>query len=215
MIADPTTRLNPLHPHHQKLLADSAISNVVASTRGYRSIANPDELRPLGFGATQRRPGLLIPIRGVDGLVATHQLRPDTPRLNDDGKTIKYETPAGGRLVLDVPPPARPHLPNPKVDLWITEGARKVDSGISNGIPCIVGLMGVWGFRGTNLFGGKTELADWSAVALNDRKVFVAFDSDVMTKESVRGAIDALAAFLHRKGGTVRYVLLPAGAGAL
>ncbi len=200
-----------LLPHHQALLAASAITDPVAAARGYRSAAHADDLRPFGFGASQRRPGLLIPIRGVDGPVVTHQLRPDRPRLNDAGKPVKYETPRGGRLVLDVPPSVRPHLGDPAVELWITEGARKVDSAVSNGIPCVVGLMGVWGFRGTNAFGGKTELADWSAVALNGRDVFVAFDSDVMTKAGVRGAIDALAAFLDRKGARVRYVLLPDG----
>ena len=38
----------------------------------------------------------------VHGRVAFSQARPNTPRLNDDGDPVKYETPAATRMVLDV-----------------------------------------------------------------------------------------------------------------
>ena len=63
----------------------------------------------------------------------------------------------------------------------VTEGVRKVDAIVSKGMTAIA-LLGVWNWRGTNQQGGKTALADWEAVALNGRPVYLCFDSDVMTK---------------------------------
>lgn len=37
----------------------------------------------------------------------------------------------------------------------------------------------------------------------------LAFDSDVMAKASVRGALDRLSALLKQRGARVRYLLMP------
>jgi hypothetical protein len=144
----------------------------------------------------------------VAGQNRRFQFRPDAPRRNKAGKAIKYETPAGSRLALDVPLRVLPFLGNPAHPLWITEGARKVDAAVSHGLCCI-GLPGVWGWRGTNEHGGKTALPDWEVIALNGREVIIAFDSDVMTKASVQGALERLTAFLRARGALVRFVILP------
>ena len=126
-----------LLPHHAKLLADSAISCDVAKARGYRSVNKKVELEEQGFGVKQRRvPGLLLPVHSVTGEIVLHQFRPDEPRRNAEGKPIKYETPSGARMALDVPPAARKHLGNPDRPLFITEGIRKADSAVSHGICC-------------------------------------------------------------------------------
>jgi hypothetical protein len=97
--------------HHQKLIDDSAISPDVAQARGYFSAIKKAELSDLGFGRAQQAvPALVIPVRDVAGQLATYLARPDTPRVKD-GRTLKYEIPAGSRTVLDVPSPVRPHLP--------------------------------------------------------------------------------------------------------
>lgn len=96
-----------LLPQHAKLLAESAISPEVAKGRGYRSVHTKAELGRLGFGDKQCRvPALLVPIRGVTGDVVLYQIRPDEPRIVK-GKALKYETPAGARMALDVHPAAR------------------------------------------------------------------------------------------------------------
>jgi hypothetical protein len=100
-------------------------------------------------------------------------------------------------LVLDVPPIARPWLRDPGRPLFITEGARKADAGVSIGLCCIA-LLGVWGWRGTNDLGGRTALPDWESIALKDRDVYIVFDSDVMTSPSVYQALNRLKAFLER-----------------
>lgn len=193
---------------HRRQLAASAIVPQIITERGYYSAEHSDYLPP-AFADNQRRPGLVIPVRDTTGNVVAWQLKADNPRHDKNGKPIKYETAAGGRSCLDVPARSRPLLDNPMVPLWIAEGAKKVDSGLSHGLRCIIGLQGVYGWRGTNEQGGKTALPDWEAIALNGRDVILAFDSDVMVKDSVRGALERLAAFLQQRHARVRYLLLP------
>jgi hypothetical protein len=200
-------------PQHQSLLSGSAISPDVAAARGYRSVTKKTELRGLGFGDSQcRTPALLIPVWGVTGEIATYQARPDQPRINRDGKAVKYETPSGSRMALDVPPPVRIWLSDPTRPLVITEGARKADAAVSKGLCCIA-LLGVWNWRGTNDEGGKTVLPDWEHIALNGREVLVCFDSDVVAKLSVHVAMARLKAFLEQRKARVRIIYLPQGEG--
>jgi len=200
-----------LQPQHKKLIDDSAVAPEVASARGYRSITTKAELQQLGFKPAQCRvPALFIPVRGLDGSVVSYQIRPDHPRLNKAGKIIKYETPKGSSMRLDIPPSALAALGDPRVPLVITEGVRKADSAVSKGI-CCVALLGVWNWRGTNSKGGKTALPEWEVIALNGREVFIAFDSDVTTKPAVRSAMERLKAFLESRVAKVRIIYFPAG----
>jgi len=169
-LAVPDTRYGQLLPQHVELLEKSAITPKVAKARGYRSVNSKAELDRLGFSSAQQLvPGLLIPIHNVAGEIANYQLRPDEPRIRD-GKPVKYETPAGSRMVLDIPPLARKWLKDPKEPLFITEGARKADAAISKGLCCIA-LLGVWNWRGRNEYGGKAVLPDWESVPLNGREI--------------------------------------------
>ncbi|PZG54327.1 hypothetical protein C1I98_04395, partial [Spongiactinospora gelatinilytica] len=200
-----------IFPQHARLLAESAITPEVARARGYVSVDTKTRLDSIRIAKAGRNaPGLLIPIHGVDGTVKLHQYRPDSPRVSNEGKTLKYETPVRSRLALDVPPMVREQLGDPTVPLWITEGSRKADSAVSAGL-CCVALLGVWGWRGSNEHGGKTALPCWESVALNGRDVYVAFDSDVMTKDAVRKALDGLSFFLGSRGARVQLVYLPEG----
>ena len=208
------TNLNTIHllPHHELLIRESAIALEVAAARGYRSITDRRDLEALGFKSYQCRvPALLVPVHGVGGDIVLHQLRPDTPR-SKDGKPIKYETPSGTRMALDVPPPVRLKLGDPKVPLWITEGSRKADAAVSAGLCCIA-MLGVWNWRGSNAQGGKTALPDWELIALNGRLVYLAFDSDIVFKLGVRAALERLRAFLELRKAIVKVVFFPAGSG--
>ena len=201
-----------LLPQHAARIAASGITPEVAAARGYRSITDPADALTLGFADYQAIvPALLVPVHGVDGQIVLHQLRPDNPRINKEEKPIKYETPAGSHMRLDVPPAVLPILADPSVPLIITEGAKKADAAVSAGGHCIA-LLGVWGWRGTNVQGDKGALADWDSIALNGRRIYLCFDSDVMVKESVRDALDALTRFLQSRGAIVRHIYLPATA---
>ena len=204
---------NALLDHHRQLIDNSAIWPEVASERGYRSAMSKAELRRLGFTDRQCRvPALLIPIWSVGGEIISYQIRPDGPRINERGKPVKYETPGGSRMVLDVPPRARAGLGDPSIPLFVTEGIRKADSAVSRGLCCIA-LPGVWNWRGSNEQGGKVALADWESVALNGRQVYIAFDSDVMLKPEVHQAMGRLKTFLESRGANMALVYLPAGDG--
>jgi Protein of unknown function (DUF3631)/Domain of unknown function (DUF3854) len=197
---------------HQELLRASVISSEVARSRGYASVTEKTRLEAVGFSPVQRQvPGLLIPIHGVTGEVVGHEYRPDTPRVTDAGRVLKYEKPTGSSNRLDVPPAVLPVLGDPRVPLWVTEGARKVDAAVTAGIAC-VGLAGVWGWRCTNENGGKVALPDFHSVALNDRELVVCFDSDVMTKPEVRKAIESLRQFLFSRGASTSVCVLPGDA---
>jgi putative DNA primase/helicase len=189
-----------LDPRHYAMLHDgSAIADEVIKVRGYRSLAQPDDLVDLGFSKAQAKaaPALGIPLWDVHGQVHGWQIRPDCPRVTKEGKVFKYETPKGGRVRLDIHPSVQELLGNPSIPLWVTEGVRKGDSLASQG-ACTVALMGgVWGFKGTNEHGGKVILPDWGHVALNGRLVCVAYDSDFATKPGVKAALDALWRFLR------------------
>lgn len=192
--------------HRDELVNGSAIHPDVIAERGYLSL-RAHQL-PRGFADYQRRDGLYIPIRSVSGDLRSAQLKPDTPRTSN-GRPVKYETVADLPQCIDVPLAALQYLGDPGTPLWITEGAKKVDSAVSHGIACIIGLQGVYGWRGTNASGGKTALPDWESIALNQRDVVIAFDSDCMTRPQVRDALARLAAFLTRRGAQVGYCIMP------
>ncbi len=199
---------NLLQRHLDHLQA-SGLTREVIQERGYESVLGKKRLNELGFSRTQQRvPGLLIPLYPPDGSPPVYQYRPDHPRLNTNEKPIKYETPSKGRIRLDIPPRCVPLLGDPSVDLYITEGAKKADALASHGL-CTVNLSGVWGFKGKNDLGGVTILADMDYLALNQRNVVIAYDSDVSTKSQVKQAMERLAEHLQRKGAIVSSVYLP------
>ena len=199
-----------LDAHRRDLERTSGIAPEIIARRGYRTVHTKSEIVSLGFSRNQARPpALLIPVHGVTGEIVFYQLRSNDPRIVK-GKALKYETPAGARMALDIHPSVRPRLADPTVPLWITEGIKKGDSLVSQGC-CTLAVVGVWNWRGTNPSGGKTALADWELVALNDRTVYVCYDSDVMTKRPVYDALERLRAFLEMRGARVGLVYLPSG----
>ncbi len=168
-------------------------------------------LEKVGFSkAQQRAPGILIPLHGVDGSIVGYQYRPDHPRLNEKGKPIKYENPAGSSVRLDVPPRCRELLANPQIPAFFVEGAKKADA-VHSENACVINVSGVWNFKGKNAFGGTTILADFDYVPLKHREIYVAYDSDYKDKPQVRQAAARLSEHLTRKGAKVKTIYLPSG----
>ena len=195
--------MNSLSQAHRRELEASAISSEVIAERGYRTISDPRDLPGHFTGAQRRLDGLVIPIANTQGEIVSHQLKPRNPRTFDK-RIAKYEFAKAGVVCLDVPAQSRGYLDNSDVDLWITEGAKKVDSGLSNGLPCIIGVQGVWMWQQRGV-----ALPDWRDIQLRDRTVIIAFDSDVMVTDSVRQALTGLSSHLQHCGATVKYCLLP------
>jgi Domain of unknown function (DUF3854) len=199
----------------RELLEASAISDDVARERGYFSVQPKRDLELLGFGRSQQIvPTLVIPIHGViEGEPPWYVHRPDEPRIKD-GRPRKYEIPAGRKMSLDIHSRVRPNLADPALPLFITEGSRKVDALITAGARAVVGVVGVWNWRGRNGQDGLALLPDWEWVALKEgRQVYVIYDSDVMLKEPVHQAMGRMGAALKRMGASVAYCYLAAGEG--
>jgi hypothetical protein len=197
-----------LHTNHAQMLAESGITPEHARARGYVTVDTKTRLQQLGITRAGRNvPGLLVPSLLMDGSVWGYQYRADHPRVRN-GKTVKYETPTNQRNGLDVPPGVGPALGDPAVPLWVTEGCKKADAAALAGLACVA-LPGVWSWRTTNEHGGKVAIPDWHDVALNGRRVIIAFDSDVTRKRAVRSALNELAGYLTSKGAKVGYCHLP------
>jgi len=198
--------------HRDQLVNGSGIDLDVIRERGYRSVTKKAELISLGFKDYQCRcspesPGLLMPVFSVLGEVVTYMVRFDNPRIVN-GKPLKYEFPSGSTMVLDVHPRIRPNFKDINTPLFITEGQKKVDALISHG-QCTIGVLGVWNWRGKNKEGGKAILDDFDEIALNNREVYIVYDSDVMTKKEVHEALRRLSQALKRRAAHIRYIYLP------
>jgi hypothetical protein len=153
-------------------------------------------------------PALVEPTYNVRGEQVGCDIRPDHPRLSDEGKPRKYEVPARSTVVIDVPPGARVKLADPAEALWVTEGHRKGDALVSQGL-CGIDLAGVWNWRGRSTIGGRTALPCWESIHTKGRVVYICFDSDVMTKAEVHKSLVRLKAFLESRGARVLVIYLP------
>lgn len=205
--------------HYGEIINGSAVAASVATDRGYRTLtgtgADRDELESLGFlpyvhGRDDAYPGLLIPMRGMDGAVRGHQFKPRVPRtrLKEDGTRapIKYETPKGHPNVVDVPVFTAERLRGePGASLWITEGVKKTDCLVSQGMAA-VGLTGVFNWKSR-----EGVLGDWEEVPIKGRPVVVCFDSDASGNRHVQLAMVRLGAWLKSRGASaVNYLIVPA-----
>jgi putative DNA primase/helicase len=215
----PLSRPAYLLDHHAQSL--EAIAPDVQLERGYRTEETPSVLASYGYTDKNGKPpkwvkdcvpALLIPVWNAAGAEFLVQIRPDNPRIKTDGKSVKYETPTGFKMCVDVHPRIKADITNPTVDLWITEGVKKADAAISRGL-CCVALLGVWNWRGANDNGGVAALPDWEQFAFKHkdgtpRRVFIAFDSDVSRKPEVAKALRRFVAWLTFRGARALVIYL-------
>jgi hypothetical protein len=184
------------------LFEESGIDPAVAVERGYYTARRRSEA-PEAFKDYQRKPGLVVPMFSPDGETVGYQLRPDRPRKGGP----KYESPGGISPIVDVHPRMLEEVRQGDGPLLITEGAKTGDAATSRGIPTVV-LAGVWmwclpkvkPYRLKSCFGH---------IRLEGREVFVAFDSDCMSKAGVQDALAALVAALEDRGALVKVIYLP------
>lgn len=209
--------------HVEELLTASAINPGTVEARGYRTLTGVGEdrdlLESLGFkpyvwNRDDAYPGLLVPMYGMDGGVNGYQYKPRVPRKGKqrrDGSyaQVKYETPKGSPLVIDVPEHTRQRLSaEPTASLWMTEGVKKVDSLVSQGMAAI-GFTGVFNWRNSH-----GVLGDWETIPIKGRPVVICFDSDAASNRNVQLAMTRLGAWLRTRGvSTVHYLIVPPAVG--
>jgi hypothetical protein len=210
-----------LTPAHLTMLRDeSGIAEAIIAERGYRSLTSPEALvtlPKLGFSTQVARlgSGLLFPLTLPEDPVPLYQFRPDRPQKDDDRRPRKYEIPFKRPQRLILHPRTMAALRSGTAPLYVTEGAKKVDSLLSRGATALGGI-GVWSFtvrrtaqekkRGTP----KVLLPDWEKVGLQGRQVIIVFDSDAALNTDVDRAEAELGALLRTQGAQVSRVRLPA-----
>lgn len=201
-----------LSPKHRRMLfRESALSPEIVAARGYWTATSGDSLRELKFAPYQCLvPALVIPMYSPAGELVSHQTRPDQPRPdksrkkdeNGEHPAMKYETPAGLGVHLDVHPMRRDLVGDTSVTAWVTEGAKTADSISSVGELAIM-LQGVWCFN----------TQEWDLIPLMGRRTIIAYDSDVVTKPHVQHAMLRLATTLAIRGAEVWVAFVPAPEG--
>src|SRR5215217_5833598 len=126
-----------LEDRWREITEESAIDPAVALERGYYLEKTKRGLGRLGFTRRQQRvPAIVIPRFSPSGERIPAQIKPDKPLVeerNGKSRLRKYETPAGTRVRLSVPPRALPMMRDVQKSLYVTEGDKKADSLASNG----------------------------------------------------------------------------------
>jgi hypothetical protein len=190
--------------HRHLLQVESRISDDVIEERGYFSITKSGALR-LGFksGACN---GMAIPTWNTQGKLDGCQIRRNEPRVKSHGKLQRYESLPGRAPTIDCHPRNTERLGNPAFPLFLNEGVKKADSLASRGALAI-SIPGVFGWRGTNQHGEVTALACWEDIAIKSRKIYLCFDSDVMSNSQVHQALRRLRSFLLARGASHVYTI--------
>ena len=176
--------------------------------------------------------GLLFPyVLPGEQHVREYRLRRDAPPLEQkaDGTTKernKYLSPPGrGNMLYFVPCKPSESLTDTNLPVAIAEGGKKAlalhrlstyDSDAPRFLP--VGIAGVWNWRGTV---GKTTgpkgdrrdvqgaIPDLDRITWKKRRVYLVFDANVNTNESVRAARQKLSWELQRRGAEILLVEFP------
>jgi hypothetical protein len=192
-----------LQHHLDQLRNYSSISLEVIRERGYWSATDWQQLDGLLFKGSQKPlecfPALIIPQYDRNGDRIHCTLRWDNPRLDWNGRPVKYEQPAGVELRLDVPPRCVEGLKDVSRPVAWTEGSKKADALATRGFIA-VSTPGVEGWR------SPSAITDLWGLALKGRDVYCMYDSDLLLKPAVRRAVLALAKWMETKGAVV-YVL--------
>jgi hypothetical protein len=191
-----------LSPKHRRQLEEgSAIAPEIVAERGYYTARRGVNV-PRDRGTLPEKPGLILPTYSPDGVTRSYQLSP-----NRKGKGPKYWSPRGQSPIVDVHPRMLEEVRYGNGPLLLTEGVKTGDSATSRGIPTAV-LAGVWMWCVPGVKPYRLKPC-FDHIRLAGRPVFVAFDSDCMTKESVQQALATFVEALQGRGAVVKVIYLP------
>ena len=153
------------------------------------SAITPDVIESSGIESTPR--GLRFPWR--DGNSApVWQTRPDSPRVDDDGRAVKYEFPKGAKVPFN-----RLRDGDDFSRLIIAEGTKQQYAVLSHAPAdmAVYGMSGCWGYKHADL-----TVAD-------GREVFLLLDADFESNQDVWVAAEQFTKQLKRHGAkSVAYV---------
>ena len=168
-------------PHRQHL-DSSAIDPAVSEERGTYTAQRGKDV-PQDGGWLPKKPGLVFPVHTLDGGLF-HRLRPNNP-----GRGGKYLQPKRAPNRLDVHPRQHERIKMSGGMRYVTEGERKVDSGVSRGL-LVVGQLGVFNGQRDK---GAALIPDWDLLPIEGEKYCICYDSDIETNPMVQLAADSPA----------------------
>jgi predicted P-loop ATPase len=198
----------------------SAVSDeiILANVRTIYDQLEVDKLLNRRLKRMWKRPEDLVPcwsVSGVDPLtdmptVQGIQIKPNTPRINDKGKPVKYE---GARDQETAPlflnTGKEGYWPNILEDvnqkIFICEGAKKAGALLTNNYAG-VSIPGVTTCRKRGRLHQNLEI-----LAKVGRAFYLCFDNDILTKKPVQDALKGMGAVLKSFGAVVMVVQLPPG----
>ncbi|HEX8173977.1 MAG TPA: DUF3854 domain-containing protein [Pyrinomonadaceae bacterium] len=219
-----------------RLLATSFISPALALSAGIFRVDTYNGGLIVGRNGNADYSGLVFPYFLPDEpCPREYRLRRDNPDLEQksDGTIkakAKYLSPPGkGNLLYFVPMTSSEWLTDSTLPICITEGEKKTLAlwelswhGLPDAAPTPsflpIGLSGVWNWRGTvgkadNEKGQRQDvkgvIPDLDLIKWKGRIVYILFDVNVKTDDSVQAARRELSKELTRRGAVVLFVELP------
>ena len=200
---------NPEYKLGRKLvqeLIDSGIPVHNQNYLNYRNVSREQAFELIGMKLS----GWVVLYKDFNGKPYTHdgkifyRLKPDAGQLTGD-KPAKYLSAKGSGCRPYFSPFLEAKCISEVRDVIITEGEKKTDCLTLHGFPTI-GIAGVDCWRDRRSDGMLPELEQ---IKWRGRNVFIVFDSDVVTKDSVKRALKDLSTVLTEKGANVRVTTLP------
>ena len=214
MIESPISVLAPAH--YDELHNGSGLSDETIRLNEFRTI--DDRIKAailLGRKevANTLLPGIELPLWSIDGERIGSRFKP-RPQDQLPGKKAspKYLSANGAGPQVSFPKMSdgawRQIAKDTTVDLFVTEGEKKGAKATQEGFPTLV-ISGVDCFSKP---GRMALLPGFKDINWRGRRVFIVFDSDRASKQSVLLAESKLAELLRLEGATVRVVELTEGA---
>jgi hypothetical protein len=232
----PSSWGGPLTEQDYAALSSSWITREIADAAMLRRVDAYEGREVIGQKGNRDCAGILIPYYWPGQPHAhTYRLRRDNPDWKEgkDGKPKpdkKYLGPPQSSNRLYLPPGITPdELQDVTVPIAITEGEKKAlalsrlaryETERPRFTP--VAIAGVWSWRGVvgkangprgERIDLKGPINDLDRIAWKERKVFIVFDTNVHTVDSVRLARKGLARELATRGAEVEFVNLPQDCG--
>jgi hypothetical protein len=217
-------------------LVNSWITQEIADTAMLRRVDEQEGREIVGQKGKRDCAGVLIPYYWPDDVSpVSYRIRRDHPDLvaGKDGavkQDRKYLGAPGGGNRLYVPPGITlEQLADPRIPMVVVEGEKKAlaswrlanhESTQPRFIP--VAIPGVWNWRGTvGKTGGpngerldvKGPIIDLSRIKSDGRTVFIVFDANVHTNDSVKWARRGIAREFATRSAEVKLVNLPEDCG--
>jgi hypothetical protein len=212
----PLSCLSRLAVHDLADLRRSGLTDTTIANAGAYTETDPGKLADLLNRATSSNPwlrggALVLPYFDADGKRNGYvRVKPRWPRLDKQGKQVKYEAPLYVPNHAYIVPAVRRLLNEGAARVLVTEGEKKCLALVQDG-HAAVGLSGVYCWK---LKGSEELLPDLAALNWRKRTALLLFDFDANseTRRYVEDAARRLSHALMRAGAEkVLYVRLPPG----